>query len=515
MRVEKVAFDQTGSFSRIFLDYLAGDPKLARTHAFAPSTAGFEQALSYRKLPASQRNLLVKVLQEQYSGLDVAAAVTKNIALLQEENTFTVTTGHQLNIFTGPLFFIYKIITTINICQELAGMFPEYNFVPVYWMGSEDHDYEEINHIHVDGRKYTWHTGQTGAVGRFAPTGLPELAAEIPGRTDIFKRAYGENSTLAAATRQYVNELFGHTGLVVLEPDNKELKTAFLPVVREELTNQTSYKEILARNEFLVEQGYKPQLNPREINLFYLDDGLRERIELEDGRFVVMNTDISFSREEMLAFAAENPEKISPNVILRPVYQEVILPNLGYVGGPSELAYWLQYKGMFDALKLDFPVLMPRNFGLYLDKNAQRKQQKLGLTYKDLFIRIDELKKKYVHTQNEGLNLDKERQGIISLYKSIKEVAHRIDVTLEPHVEAQIKKHQQCLDKLEAKLVRAEKRNRDTEMAMIKALKDYAFPAGIPQERYVNLLAIPREDFIEQVMAITDPFDLRMHIYLG
>ncbi len=515
MKVAKVAFDKTGSFSRIFLDYLAGEPKLAHTHAFEPSIAGFEQALSYRKLSSATRNTLAEVLQGQYAGLQVSEAVQNNIALLARQNTFTVTTGHQLNIFTGPLFFIYKIITTINICRELQQNFPEYNFVPVYWMGSEDHDYAEINHIHVAGKKYTWHTSQTGAVGRFSPAGLPELAAEIPGRTAIFKRAYSNNPNLAAATRQYVNELFGHTGLVVLEPDNAELKKLFLPVVEEEIMGQVSYKEVLARNEFLLAQGYRPQLNPREVNLFYLDEGLRERLERVDGHFVVTNTGLSFSQAELLALARAHPEKISPNVILRPVYQEVILPNLGYVGGPSELAYWLQYKGMFDALKLDFPVLMPRNFGLYLDKNAQRKQQKLGLVYQDLFLHLDALQKKYVHSQNTGLNLDKERQEIIKLYQSIRQVAHKIDVTLEPHVAAQIKKHQQCLDKLEAKLVRAEKRNREAEMQMLRALKENAFPGDIPQERYVNILSIPNKDFIDQVMAITEPFDLRMNIYLA
>ena len=329
MKVEKVALDKTGSFSQIFLDYIASEAKLAHTHSFEPSIQGFEKALSYRKLSADHRNTLVSVLNDQYAALTISEEVDKNIKSLKDQNTFTVTTGHQLNIFTGPLFFIYKIVSTINICRELTDKFPEYNFVPVYWMASEDHDFDEINHTYVDGEKFIWETEQSGAVGRFTTEELVVLADTIPGKIEIFKKAYADSANLADAARHYVNELFGDSGLVVVDADHPELKAEFKSIVKAELLNQSAFVKVTERSEFLIKKGYKPQLNPREINLFYLDDGLRARIEKEGELYKIVDTDLSFTQTEILSLLDEHPEKFSPNVILRPVYLEIILPNLG------------------------------------------------------------------------------------------------------------------------------------------------------------------------------------------
>jgi len=515
MRVEKLALDKTGSFSRIFLDYLTSEPQLAHTHSFEPSVQGFEKALSYRKLSANNRDTLVNVLREQYNGLTISESVETNINSLKDQNTFTVTTGHQLNIFTGPLFFIYKIVSTINICRELANNFPEYNFVPVYWMATEDHDFAEINHVYVDGKKFSWETEQTGAVGRFSTTELAAIINDIPGKVGVFKKAYAESDNLADAVRNYVNELFGATGLVVVDADHPALKAQFKSIIKDDLTIHSAFEKVTERSEYLIEKGYKPQLNPREINLFYLDDNLRSRIEKEGEKYRIVDTDLLFTKDEILNLLDAHPEKFSPNVILRPVYQEMILPNLGYVGGPAELAYWLQYKEMFDFFRIDFPVLMPRNFGLYLDTNAQRKQQKLGLANEEIFAGTDALKKKYVHAMNGNLHLENERAQVEKMYVSIKKLAHKIDLTLEPHIQAQFTKHLQCLDRIQTKLEKAEKRNREDEMNMINDLKEYAFPGGTLQERKVNLLSITETQFIKQLLELINPFDLRMHIFLA
>lgn len=514
MRVEKLALEETGNFSKIFIDYLANSPKLAPTHSFEPSIEGFEKALSYRKLDHSLRDILADVLKEQYKGLSISNKVSENIDSLREQNTFTVTTGHQLNIFTGPLFFIYKIISAINICEQLSKKFPEYNFVPVYWMASEDHDFEEIDHTFVDGKTYTWETDQQGAVGRFSPAGLSELAEQIPGNTEVFKKAYTDAVTLADAVRSYVNSLFGESGLVVVDADHPQLKKSFSTIVKEELLNQSSYHKVESRSKYLAEQGYKPQLNSREINLFYLDDNFRSRIEQDGDNYNIVDSDLSFTRDEILNLVEEHPNRFSPNVILRPLYQEVILPNIGYVGGPAEVAYWLQFKEVFDHYKIDFPVVMPRTFGLYLDANLQRKKEKLGLDNADLFKGIELLKKDFVKSKNSKLNLDEERANLEEIYNSLRKTAANLDVTLEQHIDAQLSKHMKCLDNIQNKFVKAEKRNSEDDMNMIAAIKDYVFPGGTLQERKLNYLSINKDDFVTEVVGLTDPFDLRMHIYL-
>ena len=514
MTVEPIDFKDTGSFSRIFLDYVSSDPKLSHTYSFSPDVQGFEQALSYRKFPLKKRDKLVEVLKKQYDGLDCDLAVRSNIELLTGDNTFTVTTGHQLNIFSGPLFFIYKIITTINLTKKLAELFPEYNFVPLYWMATEDHDFEEINHVFVKGERFEWETDQTGAVGRFRTTGLSDLAGQISGRTEIFKEAYQNNDTLAEAVRCYVNKLFDGEGLIVLDADDPGLKSEFVSVIEDDLVNHSAYHAVTRRSQHLMEQGYKPQLNPREINLFYLHGDVRKRIVRAGDRYQIVETEISFSKDEILDLVRSNPERFSPNVILRPLYQEVILPNLGYVGGPAELAYWLQLKETFDHFKVDFPVLMPRNFGLYVPRNIQRKIEKLKLSYADLFASLDELKNLFIKDNTNGhLSLDEQKKAISAIYDLVSSLASEVDSTLEPFVKAEAQRVTKSIQNIEGKMLKAEKRKMEDEMRMLTQVKEALFPGGSLQERKENILGIDDDNFIAEVAALTDPFDLRLNLY--
>jgi len=514
MTVEPIDFKDTGSFSDIFLDYINSDPKLSHTYSFSPNVQGFEQALSYRKFPAEKRNKLVEVLKSQYEGFDCDPAVRSNIELLRGDNTFTVTTGHQLNIFTGPLFFIYKIITTINLAKKLTSLFPEYNFVPVYWMASEDHDFAEINHIFIKGERFEWESDQVGAVGRFNTTGLGELIEKINGRTQIFKDAYLNNNTLAEAVRCYVNKLFDGEGLVVLDADNPGLKLEFVSVIKDDLVNHSAYHAVNSRSQHLMDKGYKPQINPREINLFYLDGDIRKRIVRAGERYQVLETELSFSKSEILDLVDSNPERFSPNVILRPLYQEVILPNLGYVGGPAELAYWLQLKETFDHFKIDFPVLMPRNFGMYVPRNIQRKIDKLKVNYADLFAGLDELKNLFIKDNVNGyLSLEEQKKAISSIYDSVSSLALEVDRTLEAFVKAEAKRVERSIQNIEGKMLKAEKRKREDEMRMLTQVKETLFPGGTLQERKEHILGIDDDNFIDEVAALTDPFDLRLNLY--
>ena len=514
MVTELLPFEQTGSFSKIFLDYVNGDPKLAHTYAFKPSLQGFESALAHRKFPKKNREVLVKVLREQYEQGEFAPNIKSNIELLSGDNTYTVTTGHQLNIFTGPLFFIYKILTTINLARTLAKEYPEYNFVPIYWMASEDHDFAEIDHVFVEGEKHTWETDQTGAVGRFNTDGLVELSEAIGGRIEIFKKAYANGATLADAVRMYVSDLFAEFGVVVLDADDARLKALFKNVIKDDLMHHEAYQSVSKRSQHLVDEGYRPQINPREINLFYLHDAMRSRIVRSGDRFQILDSEINYSEEEILSLVDSNPEMFSPNVILRPLYQETILPNLGYVGGPAELAYWLQLKEMFDQYKVDFPVLMPRNFGLYLTNNIQRKVDKLQLSSEHLFQNLDQLKQTFVHQHLNGeMELSTEMEEIQATYEKVAELAADVDKTLAPYVHAEAQKAKKSLESVVAKMMKAEKRKREDEMRMLTQINEFVFPGGTLQERRENILSVHNMEFIQELAEITDPFALSFNIY--
>lgn len=519
MQLQKIALADTHSFSSFFLDYLSQKKSLTPFYNRFPAISNFESQIleKQNQFPQSNRNVLADVLFSQYEKLTVSEKVKRNIELLKRANTFTVTTGHQLNVFTGPLYFIYKIVTVINACKKLKESFPQFDFVPVYWMASEDHDYEEIKSFRLYGKKYSWETKQTGAVGRFDTEGLAQLAEQMPGNTSVFKNAYKNFKTLAAATRCYVNELFGKEGLVVIDADTVRLKSEFKNIIKEDVLKNILKEKVEATDKELEALGYHTQIHAREINFFYLDKGIRNRIEKKDDRFVVLESDISFSRDEIEKLIETNPEKFSPNVILRPLYQEMILPNIAYTGGPAEVIYWLQLKSVFDYFKIPFPMLMPRNFAMVIDELSQHKFEKTGLELKDLFEDKNYLFNHWI-TKNStnSLTLTAELSKAREIFESIGGKAAVIDTTLIKNVEAQSNRALQSIENIEKKMLRAEKRWHADKLGQLASVKDFLFPNGSPQERVDNFLNFYQQDptFIQTLLEHFDPFDFRFNILL-
>lgn len=517
MQLHKIPFADTRAFSPFFLDYINQKESLKKFYRRFPSSSEFRGQLSEKEksFSPSQRNVLTAALLRQYHGINPPADVSRNIQALADQKTFTVTTGHQLNIFTGPLYFIYKLITVINTCKVLKASYPDCHFVPVYWMASEDHDYEEIKYFRLYGKKYVWETAQKGAVGRFSLEGMKELLDSIPGEISVFRNAYLKHKTLAGAVRAYVNELFGSEGLVVVDADDASLKHALKSVMREDILRQEPGKLVEQTNKELEAVGYHPQVNPREINFFFLDKGARGRIEKKGERFHVVDTDLSFSAEETEHLIETCPEKFSPNVILRPLYQEIILPNLAYVGGPAELVYWLQLKAVFDKASTPFPILMPRNFAMYLDKPTFRKFQKTGLEWKDLFEEKNFLFNHWVvKNSTHELSLGRELEAISALLEAIRKKAGNIDKTLDAFVGAQAKRTTSGLERIEEKMIRAEKRLHEDKLRQIESLKDTLFPGGGLQERTDNFLNFYQQDpqFIKKLIQHFDPLDFRFNL---
>lgn len=517
MQLDRIALSDTHSFSSFFIDYIEQKQQLKEFYHLFPDIRNFQSQIESKSksFSSSNREILNKALTNQYGKLKVTPAVSQNLALLAKAETFTVTTGHQLNIFTGPLFFIYKIATVINACKRLKELHPKNNFVPVFWMASEDHDYEEIKSFKLYGKKYTWETNQSGAVGRFNPKSIDKLFNEVPGEIGIFKEAYTKNTTLAGAVRSYVNELFGKEGLVAVDGDDPQLKALFADIVREDLTKHTAKTLVEEKNKKLEALGYHTQVFVRDINLFYLADGVRSRIEKANGEYAVVDTPLKFSEKDLLDQVSSNPERFSPNVILRPLYQEVILPNLAYVGGPAEMIYWLQLKGIFDHHKTPFPILLPRNFAMVMEKPQITKWKKTGLTIEDLFKEKNYLFNHWVlKNTNHDLSLGKELEALEQMTEKVRERATKIDSTLNQLVSAETKRALKSFEKIEKKMLKAEKRVHEEKLKQIEAVKDALFPGGGLQERVDNFLNFYQKDpgFIDKVLSALDPFDFRLNV---
>lgn len=517
MRLEKISLDETGCFSSLFLDYLAQTETLRPFYSEFPAVESIKPLIGQRAFPESRRTVLKKVLTAQYGALETSEAVRFNIDSLQSGKTFTITTGHQLNIFTGPLYFIYKIVTVVNACKALKAAYPEYHFVPVYWMASEDHDVAEISSFNLFGKKYVWETDQQGPVGRFNPHALHDLVHQLPEAVELFERAYLDFDTLADAVRFYVNALFGDEGVVIIDADNPELKAHFAPVIEQELFENTSNALVEKANEQLNALGYKSQAFSREINFFYMETGLRGRLVKEESGFKVLNTDKAFSPEEVKVLLREHPERFSPNVIMRPLYQETILPNLAYCGGPAEVAYWLQLKGVFDHYRVPFPALMPRNFSMIINKPNVRKLEKLQLSLADLFKATHQLKEEYLGQHGEnGFGLEEERKEFARLFEKIKDKAANVDKSLVGFVGAEGAKGFRILEEISKRIKKAEEKTNETALSQIDGLKEKLFPGNSLQERHDNFLTfyLNHPDFIRELLDKFDAFDFRFHILL-
>ncbi len=507
LKKTKIPLVETGQFSKLFLDYINGDNHLRGLYAYEPKIEGFQRVIDDKSKENTNRPLLVTVLKEQYSTIEACDLQKANIELLLKKNTFTVCTGHQLCLFTGPLYFIYKIISTINLAETLKKNYPEYNFVPVYWMASEDHDFAEVQSINLFGKKIFWNNDEKGAVGNLKTDSLNLVIDELKqilGESEnskeliqLFTEAYLKNSNLSDATRYMVHQLFDDHGLVILDGNDSRLKNEFSEIIKDDIINSINYKLVNETISELEKAGFKAQVNPREINCFYMIDNLRERIEhihntaLEEGRrdvFNVVNTSISFTKDELLKELTDHPERFSPNVVLRPVYQQKILPNLAYIGGPGELAYWLEYKRMFDHHNINFPVLIPRNFALLTDEKTNQQIQKLGFTINDLFKDVEVLIKEFVNKNaNSELSLKEQEEKISNVFVEVSQKAMAVDVTLKGSVEAELQKALNAIKNIESKLLRSEKQKQETSINQIKKLKEKFFPEGALQERYENM----------------------------
>lgn len=506
---KQIPFSQASHFPKLFIDYIDRNPQLSGFYDSYPDLEGFKETISKRKF--NQRKELVEALKNQYKGIKNPP----NIDVLLDENTFTVTTGHQLNIFTGPLYVIYKIVSTINLAKKLKGAFPEYNFVPVYWMATEDHDFEEISYFNLFGQKHKWETEQKGGVGRMNPSELLQIIEGLRDKPDVFARAYGENSTLAGAVRQYMHELFGAEGLVCVDGDDRILKSIFAPIMRKDITENSAEKIVAETSARLENLGYKTQIHARNVNFFYLDENLRERIEKQGEKYTVVNTDLSFSEAEILDILEKTPEKISPNVVLRPIYQETILPNLAYLGGPSEVCYWLQLKDIFEHHQVQFPILLPRNLGLAINEGTKKRMEKLGVEAEELFQDDVTLKRNFVEKNSENsLSLADEISQIAAAFDQIIKKAAEVDPTLKPAMESEKVKNATSLEHLEKRIKKAEEKKFETSLVQLHGLKEKLFPGGGLQERSENFLNFYLNDllFISKISQHFDPLDFKFNI---
>ena len=494
---QKIPLLDLDILNQLINDYLDAPQKLKQIYTFEPNLAGVEATMK-AKNGFTNRAILHQSLLKQYANFELSKATQDNLEILKDANTFTVCTAHQLCLFTGPSYFIYKILSAIKLSQELRAKFPSKNFVPVYWMGSEDHDFEEINHAFVYGKKITWENTEEGAIGNRSLNGISdviEALSDIIGDNENAKALIGKLKVHFSGDRSYgkafqswILDLFSAYGLIVLDQNDASLKQAFAPVMEDELSNSSAVKALVENEQFLTKH-YHVQASSRPINLFYLHKGIRERIEREDDTFKVLNTSITFSREAILEQVETHPEQFSPNVILRPIYQETVLPNVAFIGGPGEVAYWLQLKDVFNHFGVNPPAILLRDMAVILPKNQLERLESWNVQVKDLFSHYDQIAKDIVENESVNeLSLADEKKAIDELFVSIKNKALAIDKNMGRSVEAEQQKIFNALENLESKLLRSEKKNFEQKLNQLEGIQQKLLPNNTLQERHDNFI---------------------------
>ncbi len=531
MEITRIPFSDLPMLAKMDRAYSEQEPNLRKFYKYPVDISSFKQVIENKAKETTNREVLVSVLKKQYTQLSVTAIETwqeglaaRHFEKLLQPNTFTVTTAHQPSLFTGPLYFIYKICSTIHLANKLNAYYPDNQFVPVFVIGGEDHDFEEVNFINIFNKKITWEKSadEHGAVGMMNTASLRPVLDELKsvlGENEqakhifnIIEKAYTNHAIYHDATQALIHELFGKYGLIVLNMNDVDLKCLFIPIMKKEILEQSS-KDLVGKTQKELESlGYKSQAYARDINLFYLRDNLRERIVFENGIYKALNTDYQWnSQEEILTELETTPQYFSPNVVLRPLFQELILPNLAYIGGGGELAYWLERKTQFEYFGINFPMLVRRNSVLWLDKGSRDKMSKLNIQLLDLVQDTDSLIKAYISkTATEPLSMNEQKAAIDIIFEAILKKCIATDPTLEKVVLAEKTKQIQSIEIIEAKLLKAEKQKNETVINQLKALAQKLFPGGGLQERVDNFLPYYLkygEAFLDNLLENLDPLE--------
>ena len=529
MRCINIPLVQTGQIHKLSADYISGNESLKKLFDFKPDLSGMASAIEKRKSYPVNRQVLVESLKQQYSGYfnqKENQQVEDNINSLLDENTFTIATGQQIHIFTGPLYFIYKIASAISYAQILKKEYPHYRFVPVYWMASEDHDLEEINHFHIWGKTLKWDEKPSGATGRMDPHSIAPIIEELgqlmtnsPNGEELimlFRKAYLEHNTLAEATRYIVNELFKEYGLVVVDGDNHALKRAMIPTFEKDFYENTSFKAVSATISSL-QRSYKLPLSPREINVFYLGANRRDRIKFEEGKYKVLDCDKSWTAEELKGELRQNPEHFSPNVVLRPMYQELILPNLAYVGGNSEIAYWLELKAAFDAGNVFFPQLLVRDSAMIVGKKAAEYLDMLKLKPEELFLSLEDLKFRFYEVNELEHDSEKDAAIILDQYEKLRNDLQGLPSDLAANIVKQMNMQVKEVRKWKNDIHQKQLELQEKKVAKIDKIYASFYPEGELQERYDNFIPYYLQygkGWIDMLVKEFNPIKAECHVFI-
>lgn len=523
-----VEYNLLPNFTNLFLDYISDDAeKYAKVRRFIKTNYRSDDEIfkvidskiqNYNSNRYFDKHLLIDILKQQnvtFGGNEVTAS---NIELLNNDNTFAVVTGQQVGLYTGNLYTIYKTITAIKLSFQLRSKYKECNFVPIFWLESEDHDLDESDHIHIinksndllrvgfepeiiEGDEEEQRKKNAKPVGGIkfdgAINGLNELLKDSLIETEFKEKIierittfYKEGNDYKTSFAQMLNWIFREYGLVFIDPSDVEVKKLLTPIFEKELNTSPKLCEQIISISADIEKDYDLQVKPKVINLFYIHNGNRLLIEpRENDRFALRNSKKRFEREEMMNNLFSNPENFSPNVVLRPICQDYLLPTIAYVAGPAEVSYYAQLKPAYRHYELTMPVIYPRVSVTIIENKVKKFLNNFDLKFEDVFQHKVMINK--VVTKLSEVKVDDEiakfYDDFNSIFYNLKNMAGKIDKTLINIVDGIKEKLGKNLEIFKSKLINAQANKSEVTTNQIEKVTNNIFPNRNLQERVVNI----------------------------
>lgn len=526
-----INFKEIPGNTKLFLDYLYDFDKVKGFYKY--NFRDKEQFIAkFKQLsesPKEFRNELATIINNQYKSLNPSSKTLKNISLLKNKETIAVVTGQQLGIIGGPLYTFYKIITVIKLCSHLSERYDNYHFIPVFWLEGDDHDFDEVRSINVlnDNNeliKISYNDQPTeeeqnrGSIGhlKFKESIIQFLNDfENQLRNTEFKNPlmenlksfYHEGKTFKEPFKELLFWLFDQYGLVIFDPQDAKIKELLKPVFKKEISDFRNHTEKLVNISANLEELYHAQVKIRPINLFYNYDEGRYVIEPIDNEFRLKGKRKKFSLDEINNLIEAEPEKFSPNVLLRPICQDFLFPTGFYIGGPSEVAYFAQVLPLYEFYNIDPAIIYPRSSITILERALKSVLDKYGMSLTDIFTDPNKLKNQIINNVSDK-NLEEIFKGtknqIDLAFDNLKEKLFELDKTMGDVTSKYRLKVLGYIDELNGKATESQKKRYEITLRQIDKASANLFPNMNLQERELSFFHYANKYGIDVLKKIFD-----------
>lgn len=523
-----INFSDIPGHQNLFLDYLYEFENVAEF--YSNDFRNKENYLKiFKNISDNRRQLtpgISQILVNQYSNLNPSSLTRENINKISDKKTLTIVTGQQLGILGGPLYTFYKIITTIKLSRFLSERYNDYNFVPVFWMEADDHDFNEVRTTKViDEANSLLTIGYKEEIEEDdlkQSVGMINLESSIndffnklnnslkttdfkPSILDRLKNIYKEGTSFKVAFRELLFNYFDEFGLVIFDPQDNEVKKLLKPIFKKEITDFRIHTERLVQVSATLEELYHAQVKVKPVNLFLRVDEGRYSIEPVDNEYRLRRKRKSFSQEQLLELLENEPDKFSPNVLLRPICQDYLFPTAFYIAGPSEISYFAQIKPLYELYDIVEPIIYPRSSVTILENSIANSLEKHSVSINEIFIDVENVKKKIINTVEES-SIDEMFDGITNqveaTFDQLKEKLLDLDKTIADSSNRYRDKIISTVNELKSKAEKAQQKKYEVTLRQIDRAAVNLFPNSNLQEREINFVYFANkygEDFLKKI----------------